>query len=169
MVVSLALVSSLAVGIAAAGGLSVLDEPRGYGGAETLPPPQADPKPPALLPDDPGPPPAPNPAEPVETEEFRDNAPAAHDTFDTRQVEAETAPDAVDEVEQTGSGVWHQVEDTVDELPIEWPEPTTHVFTWENLDCPEGETEYFASSGGYDLPSWDTGYSDPWMYERLSH
>ncbi|MGH8878404.1 MAG: hypothetical protein ACRD0P_13845 [Stackebrandtia sp.] len=88
LVGSLALVSSLAVGIAAAGGLSVLDEPTS--GHDAQPPP-AEPRPPVPIPTDP-PPPNPNPPQPAESDVYVDSAPGERDRYTSDEAEPVSAP-----------------------------------------------------------------------------
>lgn len=178
-VMSLALVSSLAVGIAAAGGMSVLDRPSATPPAA---PPLADSSPPEPLPLDVDPPPAPEPAGPAEAAPPRDTAPAAPLPVTTEQVESapETAPapEAVEDTSETVTGTWTAVEDTLDlgEMPaLELPS-STQFFVWEEGLCPQGEPESFAPGTGTSVPSgeswtpsWDTEYPAHYGYERLSH
>lgn len=176
VVTCLALVSSLAVGLGAAGGLSVLDEP---GGHRLESPPPAVPRPPTPSPLDPQPPPPPNPAEvsdPAPPEPAPDDdAPSDEPETEPETVEVRVESDPVDPVpvpESDGRGdvtdgtwtavtdSWIIVESGFELLPDAPDGDWTGQRCTEESGGPGGET---SESGRY--PTWDTGYPDRDGYE----
>lgn len=176
VVMVLALVSSLAVGLGAAGGLSVLDEP---GISRPASPPLADSRPPVPLPLDPEPPPVPNTADdsapkpPGGTDTDTDRP----ETVDVRQEESgptgsvpevdDEVDDAGDVVDDTVEGTWTATDGAVEGTwtAVEGGFTTmsvTGVLDWDPEHCQES---YQSPSLETEAPSWDTdsdwGGEDP--------